>query len=411
MATMEENIEEQGRSPVLDEKCRVLIIEDDEHDFQAARRVLLKDSHTEYECLWSKSLLDARRQLSEQTIDIALLDLGLPDSDTMEGLKDISSLHPELTIVVLSRHEGDEGAVSVLRLGAQGYLSKHQRHAGLARTVRHAIERKQIKNQVKQAEQAAVQATLARTQFLANMSHEIRTPMNGILGMAELLQETHLDDEQCEMIGIIKDSADALLRIINDVLDSAKIDSDKLTIDREQFNLHRLVLETTKSIRTEIENKQLQLKICVPETVPWEVNGDSGRVRQVLINLLSNALKFTPPGGTVSVSMQTLFENTEHVDVLFSVTDTGIGIPPDKLEEIFQPFSQVDNSLTRPFAGTGLGLSISNRLVQLMGGALWVKSTPDKGSCFQFTVRFKLVTSLTAGKDKSYVRELQFPVS
>jgi len=281
--------------------------------------------------------------------------------------------------------DGRETWVSTTKMPLRDEQGKIIGTFGISRNI---TERKLAELEMQKAKKAAEEANKAKSEFLANMSHEIRTPLNGVIGMTHLLRETNLTREQREYVEIINKSANTLLTVINDILDFSKIEAGKLDLEVIDFDLRVTVEDVADMLALKAYEKGLEFACLIDQDVPSLIRGDPGRMRQILINLINNAIKFTHEGEVV-IRVKLEEESGTHVTIRFSVSDTGIGIPKDKMHRLFQSFSQVDASTTRKYGGSGLGLAISKKLAEMMGGQIGVESEEGKGSTFWFTAVFE----------------------
>jgi signal transduction histidine kinase len=367
---------------------RAVLIEGNPGDVRLMREMLLSARNLRFEIECFDRLASGLERLRQPGIDVVLLDLSLPDSQGMDTVARVHAEAAEVPIVALSGTDDDRIIQDTLKHGAEEYLVKGTFSTEiLVRTIRFAIECRQLREELARARAAALVTAQARSEFLANLSDEIRTTLNGLLGMTSLPSDMTLSADQQTTMSIARSSANTLLKIVNDLLDFSKISAGKVVLEEVDFDLWTTI-ETVMDIFTvQARGKGTVLDSFIESEVQTRLHGDAGRLRQVLTNLISNALEFTT-NGSIKAHIQCVGGDAGQRILRFEVRDTGIGIALDSRRNIFQAFAQADSSITWRGGGTGLGLTISAQLVELMGGRIGLESEPGRGSTYWFTAMF-----------------------
>jgi signal transduction histidine kinase/HPt (histidine-containing phosphotransfer) domain-containing protein len=367
----------------------ILLIEDNTGDIRLINEMLKEIRYFKHNLISVVTLKDAIEQVQKENFDIILLDLNLPDSNGYQTFSSVFKNSRKVPLIILSGLEDVELSFTLIHEGAQEYLFKQDLNAvTLIKAIQYSIERNQIEKNLIEAKERAEELKNVKEEFLANMSHEIRTPMNAIIGYTRLLENTQLTAKQKDWLQAIKLSGENLLVIINDILDLSKIEAGKLELEENQINIPYFLNLIFKTLKVVADEKEIRFRFTVDKKIPAILLGDEVRLNQALQNLISNAIKFTNKG---EVKTEVVLENEtdENATIRFSVTDTGIGIPDDKIKLIFDSFTQVrDRSIPRS-GGTGLGLTITKKIVEMMGGTISATSKYNEGSVFVIELAFK----------------------
>lgn len=385
---------------------KVLVVDDDSDVHQITRLTLRAFSFEgrglELHSVYSGE--DARTALSgEHNFAVVLLDVVMESDDA--GLQVVNYIRNELKdhnirIIIRTGQPGLAPADKVyIEYDINDYIAKTELTAnklswavlGALRSYRDIVAAQELQLQLHQAEQdrhTAQAASKAKSQFLAHMSHEIRTPLNGVIGMLELLNQTELNEEQSYLTGIIDKSAHSLLNVVNDILDFKKIEAGKLALDEIRFSPQEMIDDARATFYASVHKNKQTLKTHISDNIPSFLIGDEIRIKQILINLIGNAIKFTPENGVISVNLDGYTEpHSQRYFFEMTVSDTGIGITEEQIQNLFSPFSQADTSTTREFGGTGLGLDISRQLAEMMGGGIKLTSKVGEGSTFSVSLK------------------------
>lgn len=424
------------------EKIKILMIDDDKEDFQIIEEVIKTIVHQKYSIDWTPSYTEGLKLIAQEQHDVYLVDYKLGAKTGLELIKKAIEQGCEAPLIILTGDNNVEIDRQALKAGASDYIVKGAVSAPIfERAVRYAIanadQRKELnrlnaeleervksrtltleqtlselekfqqeliesKNNAELAAKIAEEASKSKTHFLSSMSHEIRTPMNAILGFTKVVLDTDLTEKQREYLNAIKVSGDILIVLINDILDLAKVESGKMTFEKSPFKLSSCINEALQLSESTMDGQTFKLEKKYDPSIPEVLVGDKVRLHQIILNLLSNSIKFTSKG-KITLGVRLLSEDEEKATIEFSVSDTGIGIPENKLNTIFEKFEQASDKTAKMYGGTGLGLSIVKQFVELQGGSISVKSKVNEGSTFAFTLRFEKTNAKEIKKEENKI--------
>ena len=385
-----------GEDSTSDSKpLNILLIEDNPGDARIVE-ILLDDSDLpQCRITHCQTLGEGVNKLLENDFDVVLLDLSLPDSRGFETLERLISAKPDVNVVVMTGYTDKALGLNAVKAGAQDFLTKGGFDSEiLSKTIRYAIERKNVLIKLAAATRArevAEESARMKEQFIASISHEMRTPMNAIYGMSNLLAQTSLDGEQRSFIDSVRQSSEILLGVINDILEISTLQNGKMSFEAKNFDLHEVMFNLVNVMQYKKDEKQLEFQLSIDPSVPVILNGDKLRLNQVLFNIVGNSVKFTDEG-VVKINVQAVDNQSDTLIVRFVVTDTGIGIPKDNVDAIFESFTRV-RTKDRIYEGTGLGLAIVKNLVQLQNGRVWAESDLGKGTTMVIELPYNKVST------------------
>ncbi|MFQ6122840.1 MAG: ATP-binding protein [Dehalococcoidales bacterium] len=367
-----------------DKRTKILLIEDNPGDARLIQEMLAEVEPSRFELEWADRLSAGIKRLEQGDIDVILLDLDLPDSQGVDTFTKVYARAKEKPIVVFTGLADETVGIKAVRGGAQDYLVKGQVDGNLiSRSIRYAIERKRMEQELKEKTRKLEVASQAKSQFLASMSHELRTPLNAIIGFTQLMLDEvpgKINDEQRDCLSDVLDSGQHLLNLVSDVLDLSKVEMGKIELKLRALNLTAVIADVTKTVKPMLDANKHELTVSMEEGLP-QVRADKSRLRQTFFNLLSNAIKFTPPRGRIAIQA-----SREGDWCQVSVVDNGPGIEKEVQERIFEIFTRSETLPDGKKGGTGLGLALTRQFVELMGGRIWLESEYGKGSRFTFTL-------------------------